>query len=149
MDLKVYRRNLIVATEGRAFWIVDALPVVQRCMAGLESTAPTLFRPADGSRQGGTPPTFYYWSKAQPSAPLTIEVKDGKGAIVYTTTAQPTPQASQPPPAIPAAPAAGGGRGGRGGGGGGGPGGVRGCRGVWRGGGAGPPHRAVASARWG
>src|SRR5260221_1381957 len=119
MDLKVYRRNLIVATEGRAFWIVDALPVVQQLKAGLESTAAPLFKPADGYRQGGTPPSFDNWCRDQPSAPLTIEVKDGKGAIVYTTTAQPTPQASQPPPAIPAAPAAGGGRGGRGGGGGG------------------------------
>jgi photosystem II stability/assembly factor-like uncharacterized protein len=35
MDLKVYRKNLIVATEGRSFWIVDALPVVEQLKAGL------------------------------------------------------------------------------------------------------------------
>ena len=28
MDLKFYRHNLIVATEGRAFWILDEVPVL-------------------------------------------------------------------------------------------------------------------------
>src|SRR5207253_11362767 len=37
MDLKVYRRDLIVATEGRAFWIFDGLPVMQQLKAGLET----------------------------------------------------------------------------------------------------------------
>ena len=117
MDLKVYRKNLIVATEGRAFWIVDALPVVQQLKAGLESTAAVLFKPADAYRQGGPLPTFYYWFKEQPTAPVTLEVKDAAGKVVYTATAQPgAGTALQPPPPIaPVAPAFGGGRGGRGG----------------------------------
>jgi photosystem II stability/assembly factor-like uncharacterized protein len=138
MDLKVYRKNLIVATEGRAFWIVDALPVVQQLKAGLESTAATLFKPADAYRQGGPQPTFYYWFKAQPSAPVTIEVKDAKGAVVFTTTAPPAAEALTPPPAVaPPQAAGGGGRGGRGGGGGGG----------GRGGFGGAGGGAAASAR--
>jgi photosystem II stability/assembly factor-like uncharacterized protein len=124
MDVKVYRKNLIVATEGRSFWIVDALPVVQQLKAGLETTAAALFKPADAYRQGGPPPTIYYWFKDQPAAPVTLEVKDAAGQVVYTATAQPgAGTALQAPPAIPPAPqpgAAGGGRGGRGGGGGGG-----------------------------
>ena len=132
MDLKVYRKNLIVATEGRGFWIVDALPVLQQIKAGLESTAAALFKPADAYRQGGPLPTFYYWFKDQPSAPVTVEVKDAAGAVLYTTTAQPSAQALQPPAPIPPAPAAGasGGRGGRGGGGGGGRGGFGGFGGA-------------------
>jgi hypothetical protein len=118
MDLKVYRRNLIVATEGRSFWIADALPVVQQLKAGLESTAGTLFKPADAYRQGGPPPTFYYWFKDKPAAPVTVEVRDAKGTVVFATTAQPAAEALPPPPAIAPAPAGGGGRGGRGGGGG-------------------------------
>src|SRR4051812_26591713 len=117
MDLKVYRRNLIVATEGRAFWIVDALPVVQQLKAGIESTAAALFKPADAYRQGGPPPTFYYWFKEQPAAPVTLEVRDAKNTVVYTATAQPGAGAAlQPPPPIPPVVPAGGGRGGRGGG---------------------------------
>src|SRR5207249_1036012 len=107
MDLKVYRRNLIVATEGRSFWVVDALPVVQQLRAGLESTVATLFKPADAYRQGGPLPTFYYWFKDQPSAPVTIDVKDATGAVVFTTRAQPAAEALPPPPAIAPAPAGG------------------------------------------
>lgn len=124
MDLKVYRRNLIVATEGRSFWIVDALPVVQQLKAGLDSTAAVFYKPADAFRQGGPLPTFYYWFKEAPTAPVTLEVRDSTGKAVYSASAQPgTGTAIQAPPPIPAAPAEGAtggrGRGGRGGGGGG------------------------------
>jgi hypothetical protein len=128
MDLKVFRKNLIVATEGRSFWVVDALPVVQQLKSGLDSTSATLFKPADAHRQGGSLPTFYYWFKEPPTAPVTLEVKDTSGKVVYTATAQPgTGTAIQEPPAIPAATAADAAGGGRGGGrGGGGRGGGRG-----------------------
>jgi photosystem II stability/assembly factor-like uncharacterized protein len=126
MDMKVYRKNLIIATEGRSFWIVDALPVVQQLKAGLEKTTATLFKPADAYRQGGPLPIFYYWFKDVPTAPVTLEVRDSAGTVVYTATGQPgTGTAIQAPPPIAAAPAEGaaGGRGGRGGRGGGGRGG--------------------------
>jgi len=151
MDLKVYRKNLIVATEGRSFWIVDALPVVQQLKAGLESTAATFFKPADAYRQGGPLPTLYYWFKDQPAAPVTLEVKDASGKVVYTAKAEPgTGTAMQAPAAIPPAPpegAAGGGRGGRGGGGRGG--GGRGGFGVFGGGAPGiSAQRGLNQATW-
>jgi photosystem II stability/assembly factor-like uncharacterized protein len=124
MDLKLYRKNLIVATEGRGFWILDAVPVVQQLKAGMEDAAGALFKPADAYRQGGPQPTFYYWLKDKPAAPVTIEVKDGAGKTVYSATAQPADDKMQPPSAIPPdTTAQGRGRGGRGGGGGGGRGG--------------------------
>ena len=120
MDLKVYRKNLIVATEGRGFWILDALPVVQQFKADLDSSAAALFKPADAFRQGGALPTFYYWLKDKPAQAVTLEVKDSGGKVVYTATAQPTDELMQPPSAVPPDVNAGGrGRGGRGGGGGG------------------------------
>jgi hypothetical protein len=122
MDLKVYRKNLIVATEGRSFWILDALPVVQGLKAGLEQTSAVFYKPADAYRQGGPLPTFYYWLKEQPSNPVTLEVKDPSGKVVYTATAQPgagSPLTAPPaiPPATQAAASGGGRGGGRGGGG--------------------------------
>jgi hypothetical protein len=81
-----------------------------------------LYKPADAYRQGGPLPTFYYWFKEVPTAPVTLEVKDSTGKAVYTASAQPgTGTAIQAPPPIPPAPvegAGGRGRGGRGGGGG-------------------------------
>jgi photosystem II stability/assembly factor-like uncharacterized protein len=138
MDLKFYRHNLIVATEGRGFWMLDEVPALE----GLKSIAPDaaaqLFKPVEGYRVGGgrgfggpvaaAPPTFYYWFKDEPTAPVTVEVRDSANAVVWTSTAQPgTGSVAQPPstapePAAATPPGGGGGRGagGRGAGGGGG-----------------------------
>jgi hypothetical protein len=126
MDLKVYRHNLIVATEGRAFWILDDLPVVEGLKPGLSRQPAVFFKPADAYRSGGggrggvaggvPPPTFYYWFKEEPAAPVTLQITDPAGTVVYTATGQPGSGAElQPPPLIPQ-PATGGagGRGGQG-----------------------------------
>jgi photosystem II stability/assembly factor-like uncharacterized protein len=113
MDLRVFRKELIVATEGRAFWILDGLAVPEQIKAGLDAAPATLFKPADAYRAGGPLPSIYYWFKEQPTAPVTVEVSDSKGKVIWT--------AKGDPGAGPAAPiAAPAGRGGRGGGGGGG-----------------------------
>jgi hypothetical protein len=145
MDLKVYRRNLIVATEGRGFWILDALPVVEQIKAGMDDAQGALFKPADAYRQGGPQPTFYYWLKDKPAAPVTLEVKDSAGKVVYNATAQPTDEKMEPPSAIPPDTGAQGrGRGGRGGGGGGG----RGGRGFGPGGAALSARAGLNEAAW-
>ena len=115
MDLKVYRRNLIVATEGRAFWVFDDLPVIEQLKAGLDTEAGVLFKPVDAYRQGGSLPTFYYWLKDQPTSPVTVEVMDATGASVFSGTGQPGAGVTPPPSPVPVA--GGEGRGGRGGGG--------------------------------
>lgn len=120
MDLRVFRKELIVATEGRAFWILDGLSAVQQVKAGMDAAAAVLFKPADAYRAGGPLPTIQYWFKEQPTAPVKVEVLDAKGAVVWTGTGQP----GAGPAVAAAAPA--GGRGGRAGGGGGGRGGGRG-----------------------
>jgi hypothetical protein len=127
MDLKFYRHNLIVATEGRAFWILDDVPVLEGLKDMPDAQSAFLFKPAEGYRTGGggrgggggavviPPPTFRYWFKDEPTSPVTVQVMDPSGAVVYTATAQPGTGTEDPPPAvIPDAAmlaAAGGGRG--------------------------------------
>jgi photosystem II stability/assembly factor-like uncharacterized protein len=126
MDLKIYRHNLIVATEGRAFWILDDLPVIEGLQSGVESQSAILFKPADAYRSGGRgggfgrgggggevpTPTFYYWFKNEPTQPVTLQVMDPTGQVVYTATGQPgTGRVAEPPPVVPE-PGMGGGRGG-------------------------------------
>lgn len=113
MDLKVYRNELIVATEGRGFWILEGLPVLRQLRAGLDRETGVLFAPADAYRQGGPLPTFYYWLKDQPTAPVTIEIRDSSGTVVYSASGQPGSGVTTPPSPVPA-PATGRGRGGRG-----------------------------------
>ena len=114
MDLRVIRKELVVATEGRAFWILEGLPVLQQVKAGMDAMAGTLFKPADAYRAGGPLPTIQYWFKDEPKDAVKVEVLDSKGTVIWTGTGQP----GAAPPAPGAVPA--GGRGGRAGGGGGG-----------------------------
>jgi len=105
-----------VATQGRGFWIMDNLAPVQSVAAGMQTApAAVLFKPEDSYRAGGRLPTFQYWFREKPTAPVEIVVTDASGAQVYTTSAQPGDRPA--PAAAGAAPA---GRGGRAGGGGGG-----------------------------
>jgi hypothetical protein len=105
MDVKFYRHNLIVATEGRGLWILDAVPALEGLKAAGPSDAAAFFKPADGYRVGGgrgfgggapavPSPTFYYWFRDEPTAPVSIEVKDAAGTVVWSASSQP---AANPP----------------------------------------------------
>jgi photosystem II stability/assembly factor-like uncharacterized protein len=139
-DILIYRDDLILTTQGRGFYILDNVSVPRGARVGAQPPAAVLFKPEDAYRSGGQVPTFYYWFREAPTAPVTIEVTNAQGKVMYTTTAQ--PGAAAPAAAAPAAPPAGGGRGAGGGGGG---------RGGGGGAPAGPPASAVQgmnSASW-
>ncbi|HYN08662.1 MAG TPA: hypothetical protein VES67_14870 [Vicinamibacterales bacterium] len=152
-DLMVYRDDLIVTTQGRGFWILSNLAPLRTVKPGTTPPAAILFKPEDGYRVGAAAgavpaPSFYYWFREAPAAPVTVEILDAKGTSVATWTAQPgtapipdpgtvmgTPSAAgrgggEPAAATPA-------RGGGGGGAGGGGGGRGGGRGAGEGGGEG------------
>jgi hypothetical protein len=136
-DLMVYRNDLVVTTQGRGFWIMDNIAPVQSVTAGTR-TAPAaiLFKPEEAYRAGGRPPTFQYWFREKPTAPVEFSVTDAKGTVLFTTTAQPADRPT--PPAAGAGPAAG-----RGGGGGG-----RG-RGFGGGGSSATGYQGMNTATWG
>ena len=72
------------------------------------------FKPAEGYRGGGRGggaaplPTFDYWFKDAPASPVTVEIRDAGGNVVYTATGQPGTGAAPKPPSVRAG--AGGGR---------------------------------------
>jgi hypothetical protein len=106
-DIKVHRQDLVVATQGRGFWILDNLSSLHQMTARSTTQALTLYKPRDGYRTRVSPatlgPTIEYHLAASPPGPVVIEILDAKGAVVSTYNSD--------------APAAGGrGRGGRGGG---------------------------------
>ncbi|MFL5580851.1 MAG: VPS10 domain-containing protein [Gemmatimonadaceae bacterium] len=49
-DIKVHRRDLVVATQGRAFWILDDLSPLHQMADQLASGRATLFRPREAVR---------------------------------------------------------------------------------------------------
>jgi len=106
-DIKIHKKDLLVATQGRAFWIMDNLSVLEQLTPSVAKDAVKLFAPRDGYRTRVNPttlgPMFEYYLPAVPAGPVQVEVLDAKGATVNTYSSD--------------APAAGAGRSGRGGGG--------------------------------
>jgi photosystem II stability/assembly factor-like uncharacterized protein len=88
-DLSVYRNDLIVTTQGRGFWIMDNLSVLQQLKPGIETQAAVLYKPEDAYRGGGRPPTFQYWFREEPTAPVTVEVMDAGGKVIFEAEGQP------------------------------------------------------------
>ena len=111
-DMVVHRNDLVISTQGRAFWVLEDLPVLRQIKAGMETTAAHFFTPEDGYRGGGLPVTLFYWLGQQPKQPVRLEIIDAKGQPVATYTGQ-----AGGGPEAQAAGGGGRGRGGRGGGG--------------------------------
>jgi photosystem II stability/assembly factor-like uncharacterized protein len=122
-DFEVYENDLIVATHGRGFWVIDDISPLRQINDAVVKADAHLFKPADATyvSQGGdngtplqkdepeapNPPNgavIDYYLKATATGPVTLEILDATGAVVHTFSNQTAPQP------------AGGGRGGRGGG---------------------------------
>ncbi|HEU4711644.1 MAG TPA: hypothetical protein VFS76_08775 [Pyrinomonadaceae bacterium] len=87
-DIKVHRKDLIVATQGRAFWILDNISTLHRLTSQLDKSSFHLFRPRDGYRTRVGPtslgPMVEYFLPAAPSHAVIIEILDAKGTVVNT-----------------------------------------------------------------
>ncbi len=109
-DIRIKNGDLVVATQGRAMWILDNISSLQQITPKTTASAITLYSPRVGYRtQAGAAflsPTLEYFLPSAPSDTVKIEILDEKGAPVNSY------RSDAPPPAA--------GRGGRGGGGGGG-----------------------------
>ncbi len=116
-DLAIHKREheLVAATQGRAFWILDDLPLLAQLKDGLANEDVHLFQPkhtyraaiARGfgmpSNEGSNPPNgvvAYYWLKDKPQGEVTLEFLDGSGKLVKKFSSKaperPRVQASTP-----------------------------------------------------
>jgi photosystem II stability/assembly factor-like uncharacterized protein len=102
-DIKIHHKDLIVSTQGRAFWILDNVSALHQLAPQVTTTAAHLFKPRDGYRTRVSPqllgPQIDYFLPANPAAPVTVDILDAAGAVVNSYSSEA---------------AAGGGRGGRG-----------------------------------
>jgi photosystem II stability/assembly factor-like uncharacterized protein len=101
-DLVVKGDDVVVATQGRSFWILDDVAPLRQLSAEAASAAVHLFEPSVAYRFGGgegrgavgkNPPygaRFYYLLKEAPKEEeeVTLEVLDAKGAVVRAFTSK-------------------------------------------------------------
>ena len=104
-DIEVHHQDLVVATQGRAFWILDNVSTLHQLTPGTTTSELRMFKPRDGYRTRVAPailgPNIDYYLPSSATNPVTIEVLDASGSVVNSYNSD--------------API-GGGRGGRGGG---------------------------------
>jgi photosystem II stability/assembly factor-like uncharacterized protein len=102
-DFEFYGNDLIVATHGRGFWVIDDISPLRQMSDAVIAQDAYLFQPVDAIniRQGGDNGTplqkdepqaenpsdgayLYYYLKEKTSAPVTLDVLDAGGATVAT-----------------------------------------------------------------
>ena len=87
-DLKVYRKDLIVATQGRAFWILDNISSLAQITPQTSPSAIHLYEPRDGYRTREAPgllgPTIEYYLPDEPTGPVTIDILDNGGTLIQS-----------------------------------------------------------------
>ncbi|HJP86606.1 MAG TPA: hypothetical protein VJ852_11480 [Gemmatimonadaceae bacterium] len=124
-DFQFYDNDLIVATHGRGFWIIDDISPLRQLGDAVTRDDAYLFKPADAINyiagtdngtplqkdepQSDNPPNgaaIDYYLKRPASTPVTIEILDSSGHVIRTFSSDPNAQANaeqqrQQPTGIP------------------------------------------------
>ena len=121
-DFAIYGNDVIVATFGRGFWVIDDISPLRQISDAVLAADAYLFKPADAINviQGGddgTPLQFDepqaanpssgaaidYWLKADAAGPVTLEILDASGATLrtYSSAASAAPAAGAGPGGAP------------------------------------------------
>lgn len=99
-DLAVRDGELVAATQGRGFWILDNLTVLDQLRPEIESQAVHLFRPPisyriNAGRSFPSPGTgrnpargveVYFYLREAPSGPILLEFSDAEGHVIRSFT---------------------------------------------------------------
>jgi len=119
-DMVVHDDDLVAATYGRAFWILDDLSPLRQINEKVASSDVHLFRPANAIRvrndmnqdtplppempAGQNPPTgavIDYYFKTAPSDDVTVAIYDQKGQLVRQLSSKPEQVRPEEPPPVP------------------------------------------------
>ena len=122
-DMVVHGDDLVVATYGRAFWILDDLTPLRQIDRSVSTSAAFLFRPEKALRvrldlngdtpippdmpAGQNPPSgaiVDYYLSSQPSSDVKLAIYDAAGQLVreYSTgDSKPADVPAEPPPNVP------------------------------------------------
>src|SRR5579863_1112761 len=113
-DLMVKNDDLVIATHGRAFWILDDISPLRQYSDEIAKQDLHLYTPATAMRfqnpsededapkpvlVGDNPPTgalIYYFLKDKPKAETTIEILDATGSVIRRYSSSKTEELDEP-----------------------------------------------------
>ncbi len=102
-DLRIKDNDVIVATHGRSFWIMDNISALREVTPAVIAKSSHLFKPTDAYRAnfggrfggpGGGPPSgavVQYWLKT-PGQVVTLDFKDAQGRVIKSFTSNQDPE---------------------------------------------------------
>jgi photosystem II stability/assembly factor-like uncharacterized protein len=111
-DLVVKGDDLVIATHGRSFWILDDVSPLREAAAAAAARSAYLYTPATGYRlhypdqvdarppSGQNPPAgvlIDYYLPAARTGPVTLDILDGSGGVVRHLSSEKSGEAEQPP----------------------------------------------------
>lgn len=102
-DLTIKNDNLIAATQGRSFWIIDDLTVLHQLNESLNTATAHLFKPMASYRMSGTqrPPSktagqnhpggvmIHYFLKDTTKTEATLEILEANGSLIKKYSTKP------------------------------------------------------------
>ena len=110
-DLWIHDNDLLVATHGRSFWVLDDITPLRQVTESVAQSAATLFRPGPAYRvrrdtntdtplppdepAGQNPPDgaiVDYWLASPAKGPLTLEILDAQGKLVRRFSSDDKPE---------------------------------------------------------
>jgi photosystem II stability/assembly factor-like uncharacterized protein len=100
-DIKVHHKDLIVSTQGRAFWILDNVTSLHQLTSQRDKSNVHLYKPRDGYRTRVGPnslgPMIEYFLPSVPTEAVVIDILDAKGNVLnsYNSDAPP-PRGGRP-----------------------------------------------------
>jgi photosystem II stability/assembly factor-like uncharacterized protein len=119
-DLVIKDNDLVIATHGRAFWILDDISPLRQLTMSVQQEPAHLFQPATAMRirantnhdtplpaeepSGENPPPgaiFYYYLKSPAQSEVKLEVMDDKGQVVRSFSSKDQPFHPPTPLAFP------------------------------------------------
>jgi len=104
-DMALKDDDLVVATHGRSFWVLDDLTPLQQLDDKTAAASAFLFRPRDAFRMGRgsfpmpnvgkNPPSgtaIYYYFKEKPTQEVVLEFMDSNGSRISTFSSKAKPE---------------------------------------------------------
>lgn len=114
-DMEIYMNDLILATHGRGFWVIDDITPLRQLDASVMKSDVWLFKPADSinflsTDDNGTPlqkdepqaqnapngATIDYYLKSAATGPVSLEILDASGATVRKFSTDPAAEIGAP-----------------------------------------------------